>query len=250
MPAAVRLGDHAAAGGGRIVEEVEQVAGGAGRATKPNVIGTCGRRPRGRSCGRAPLSRASGSGADMPASAPSKMPGAELAHHRRPGRHLVPRRQAGGDRPVVGGLVVLGARRGEADGPGLGSTSSSWPAMSGQVVVASASSSKARSPMAQVRRAECPMLAAKLIPLARPVDGVEVLGEGLEAPVDARRQRGRVDVLGPLEVAHHERPLVGADGRQGEAAVAHHRRGDPVPAGAATRWRPRTPGRPCGCGRR
>ena len=44
--------------------------------------------------------------------------------------------------------------------------------------------------------------------LGQAVDGVEVLGEGLEAPVDAGGQGGRVHVLGPLEVAHHQRPLV------------------------------------------
>ncbi len=62
------------------------------------------------------------------------------------------------------------------------------------------------------------------MPLGRPVDGVEVLGEGLPAPVDAGGQGGRVDVLGPLEVAHHQVPLVGSDRGEGEAAVAHHRR--------------------------
>ena len=44
--------------------------------------------------------------------------------------------------------------------------------------------------------------------LRQPVDGVEVLGERLPAPLDAGRERARVDVLGALEVAHHERARV------------------------------------------
>ena len=70
-----------------------------------------------------------------------------------------------------------------------------------------ASSSKARSPMAHVRSAECPMLAAKLIPLGSRSTASRYCGEGLEAPVDAGGQRGRVDVLGPFEVADHQGAL-------------------------------------------
>ena len=46
-------------------------------------------------------------------------------------------------------------------------------------------------------------------PLREPVDRVEVLGERLPAPLDAGGERARVDVLGPLEVAHDERAGVG-----------------------------------------
>ncbi len=47
---------------------------------------------------------------------------------------LVPRREARRDRPVVGGLVVLAARRREARSPRPAAPSASWPAISGEVV--------------------------------------------------------------------------------------------------------------------
>ena len=46
------------------------------------------------------------------------------------------------------------------------------------------------------------------------------------------RQGRWVDVLGPLQVAHHQRPLVLVRRRQGESAVAHHRGGHAMPARA------------------
>ena len=82
------------------------------------------------------------------------------------------------------------------------------------------------------------MLAAKLMPLARRSTASRYCGKGLEAPVDSLGQRHRVDVLGPLEVADHQGPFVGADRSQREAAVAHHRGRHAVPAGAAPRGVP------------
>ena len=80
-----------------------------------------------------------------------------------------------------------------------------------------------------------PDIGGEVDALVEAVDGVEILGERLEAPVDPFGQRHRVDVLGPLEVADHQGPCVGADRGQGEAAVAHHRRRHAVPARAAPR---------------
>ncbi len=57
------------------------------------------------------------------------------------------------------------------------------------------------------------MLAAKLMALGRRSTASRYCGEGLEAPVDARRQGGGVHVLGPLQVADHQGPL--ASGRTG-----------------------------------
>ena len=43
--------------------------------------------------------------------------------------------------------------------------------------------------------------------LREALDGVEVLGERLETPVDAGGERGRIDVLRAFEVANDERVL-------------------------------------------
>jgi hypothetical protein len=74
--------------------------------------------------------------------------------------------------------------------------------------------------------------------LGQAVDGVEVLRERLERPIDAFRERGRVDVLRSLEVAHDERALGGPHGREREAAVAHDGGRDAVPARVAARCVP------------
>ena len=146
----------------------------------------------------------SGSGAIMPPSAPSKMPAPSVAHHADEPHDLVPRREPRRDRPVVGRLVVLAARRREADGAGADRVRELLRHRA-RGRRRRPRASNARSPIAHVRSAEWPMFAAKLMPFGRRVDGVEVLGERLEAPVDALGERRRIDVLGALEVAHHQR---------------------------------------------
>ena len=64
------------------------------------------------------------------------------------------------------------------------------------------------------------------------LDKVEVLGEGLPGPVDACRHGLSGDVLGSLEVAHHQVAGIGPGRCQREAAVAHHRSGHAVKARA------------------
>ena len=134
-------------------------------ATNPKVIGTwlsaasvC-IRPSDRR-------RSSGSGEDMPASAPSKMPRPEFAHHADQLRRPRPRTPTA--RPRAGCRTSRGARcarsRSRWRPPRM--DSASWPFMAARSSSV-ASYSKARSPMAHVRRAECPMLAAKLMPLGR-----------------------------------------------------------------------------------
>ena len=112
--------------------------------------------------------------------------------------------------------------------------SASWPRISFRSSSV-ACSVKARSPIAHVRSAECPMFAAKLMPFGRPSTASRYSGKRLEGPVDAGGQRRGVDVLGAFEVADDERPGVRADGRERETAVAHHHGGDAVPARVAAR---------------
>ena len=66
--------------------------------------------------------------------------------------------------------------------------------------------------------------------LRHPVDRVEVLGEGLPAPLDPVREGGAGDVLDALHEADQPVVLVGMHRREPHAAVAHHDGRDPVPA--------------------
>ena len=58
---------------------------------------------------------------------------------------------------------------------------------------------------------------------------VEVLGEGLEAPVDTRLQRRHLHAFDELERLHDELAIFGTRRRDAEAAVALHDGGDAVP---------------------
>ncbi len=102
--------------------------------------------------------------------------------------------------------MVLGPRGGEADGPGPEGVGQ-LALHDDQVVVGGL---LLEGPLAHGPGPQggVPDVGGEVDALVEPVDGVEVLGEGLEAPVDTGGQGGRVDVLGPLEVAHHEGPLV------------------------------------------
>ena len=62
------------------------------------------------------------------------------------------------------------------------------------------------------------------------VDRVEVLGEGLPAPLDPVRERGAGDVLDAFHQPDQPLVLVGLHRREADAAVAHHDGRDAVPA--------------------
>ena len=72
------------------------------------------------------------------------------------------------------------------------------------------------------------MYAVKLSTVPRRRDRLEVLGERLEVPGDARGQRRRVHVLDVLERAHDQVVVLGPGRRDREAAVAGHDGGDAV----------------------
>ena len=62
------------------------------------------------------------------------------------------------------------------------------------------------------------------------LDRVEVLGERLPAPLDAVGERGAGDVFDALHQPDQPLVPVGLHRREADAAVAHHDRGDAVPA--------------------
>ena len=62
------------------------------------------------------------------------------------------------------------------------------------------------------------------------LDRVHVLGKGFPAPLDTFGERGAGNVLDAFHQADEEFFLAGLDGREADAAVAHHQRGDAVPA--------------------
>ena len=133
-------------------------------ATRPKVIGT--RLLAARACIRArDRSRSSGSGAAMAPSVPSKMPvptdpmtptSSTTSSHDA-------RRDATGRSSEVSWCSLRDVEKPMAP---AWRDSASWRFMTRRSSSVD-SCSKARSPMAQVRRAECPTLAAKLMPLGR-----------------------------------------------------------------------------------
>ena len=66
--------------------------------------------------------------------------------------------------------------------------------------------------------------------LRQAFDGGEVLGKGFPIPVDAGQHRLGRNVLDRREAAGEPLAVRGFARRQREAAIAHHDRGDAVPA--------------------
>ena len=93
-------------------------------------------------------------------------------------------------------------------------------------------SSKAPLPHRPRPQRRVPDVGGAVDRLGQPVERVQVLGEGLPAPLDPRRHGPAVDVLGPLEVAHDERALLGLRRCEREAAVPHDDGRHTLPAGA------------------
>ena len=63
------------------------------------------------------------------------------------------------------------------------------------------------------------------------LERVEILRKGLPIPLDPFVEGGSGDVLDALHELDEPLPIVGADGREADTAVAQDRGGDPVPAG-------------------
>ncbi len=140
--------------------------------------------------------------------------------------------------PSVRGLVVAGARGREAHGAG-GQRVGQLALHRRQVSAAVGRLGERALAHGVGAQRRVPDVARVVDPLGPARDGVEVLGVGLPRPLDARLHRLGGDVLGALEVAHDEVPLVGPARRQREAAVAHHDAGHAVPARAGAERIPR-----------
>ena len=165
------------------------------------------------------------------------MPASEVAHHLHQLAHLAPLGDAAGHGPPVRRLVVARARGREPHGPRgqrVGQLALHHREVRGGGRLRERA--LAHGVGAQRRVADI----ARVVDALRPAsDGVEVLRVRLPRPLDAGLHRLGGDVLGALEVAHDQVPLVGPAGRQREAAVAHDDAGHPVPARARAERIPR-----------
>ena len=98
--------------------------------------------------------------------------------------------------------------------------------------------SRLRLPIAHQRTAQWPTMPPTFTPLGSLSIDVEVLAVRLPVPAQPGHDALGRDVLDRLHQPRQELAVLGLAGREGDAAVAHHDRGDAVPAG---RGRQRVP---------
>ena len=143
---------------------------------------------------------------------------------------LGPFRHPRGNRAVIGCIVVVRDRGGEADGASAQRVTQ-LPQHECQFVIVGTTLEcrLAHRPGSQRRVAQ---VAGVVDALGRGLDEVQVLGEGLPGPVDACGHGLGGDVLSTLQIAHHQVASVGTGRGQREAAVSHHDRGHAMKARA------------------
>ena len=133
-----------------------------------------------------------------------KTPPPAAPTRRHQADNLFPRPQAGRHRSVVAGhvhAVTGGGQSGRPGRHGLGHhPGHRVDLVVGRLVLVGP---LAHHPGAHGRMADAGGVVDRL---GHGVDGVEVLGERLEVPVDAGRHGGRGNVLGPFDAAHHQIP--------------------------------------------
>src|SRR5229473_7748834 len=153
-----------------------------------------------------------------------------LTHHTDQLPHLVPIRETARDRLPVGRLMVARARGREADCAGA-NRAADFALHRGQIFRRGLIGKRAFAHYvgAQRRMANVGGVVDALRSL---VDRVEVLRKRLPRPLDTCLHRLGRDVLGTLEIAHHEQLVLLGTGRERKPAVAHHDRRDAVPARA------------------
>ena len=157
-----------------------------------------------------------------------KHAGVKFAHHANQLADFIPRREAARDRLVVGSLMVARARRGKAD-RARADRIAHLALHRFEVVRRGLLRER---PLAHHVSAQRGMahVGGVVDALGRAVDRVEVLREGLPRPLDPGLHRLGRDVLGALEVAHHQQLVLLRARRQRKPAVAHHHRRDTMPA--------------------
>ncbi len=155
-------------------------------------------------------------------------PGVKAAHHADQLTNLLPVGEAAGDRLAVGCLMVAGARGGKADRTGQDRVAH-FALHRFQIVGRGLIS---EGPLAHHVGAQrgMPHVGGVVDSFGRAVDRVEVLGESLPRPFDAGLHRLGGDVLGALQVAHHQQLVLFGAWGQRKAAVTHHHRGHAMPA--------------------
>jgi len=233
-PAAVHLGEHPSAGGGRLVEEVQVAAPHVGRLQAAEVAPRHGTPGLDGEVAQAHVIVAEGDGiAELtPDGLAGQLEeaGVQVAHHADEPAHLVPRREPARDRPAVGRLVDRRARGREADRAGADRVAE-LALHRVEVVLARRLLERALAHDVGAERAVAEV--ARIVDaLGQSVETVEELGERRPLPLDARRHRLGGDVLGALEVAHHEMLLRLRAGGEREPTVAHHDGRHAVPARA------------------
>ena len=156
--------------------------------------------------------------------------GVQFAHRAHEPAHLVPAGLPARHRAAVGRLVARRARGREADGAGIDRIAHlafhRLQVVFGRLAFESAF---AHHECADRRMAD---VARIVDALGQRLERGEVFGIRGPAPLDAGFHRCRRDVLGALQVAHHEVLVLRGAGREREPAIAHHDRRDAVVAGA------------------
>ena len=165
-----------------------------------------------------------------------KHAGVHLPHDTDQLADLVPGRETARHRLAIRGLVVVGARGGKANGT-RPNRIAHFPLHRFQVI---GRGGVGERPLPHHVGAQRGManIGGVVDALGQALDRIQVFGIGCPTPLDASLHRLGGDVLRALKIAHHQKLILLATGRQREAAVAHHYTGDAVPAGAGTQGIP------------
>ena len=92
------------------------------------------------------------------------------------------------------------------------------------------SSRAARSPITKTRSAPCGSCAPRSMSRGLRLERIEILAERFPRPVEAFVERGAGNVLDAFHQLDQALAVLDLHRREADAAIAHHRRGDAVPA--------------------
>src|SRR5260370_4827237 len=160
-----------------------------------------------------------------------------LTHHTDQLPHFVPIRETARDRLPVGRLMVARARGREADCAGA-NRAADFALHRGQVFRRGFIGKRAFAHYVGAQR-RMANVGGVVDALGSLIDRVEVLRKRLPRPLDTGLHRLGRDVLGALEIAHHEQLVLLGAGGERKPAVAHHDRRNAVPARAGAEGIPK-----------